>query len=681
MVHNIIDLDREKQRRSPTHSSNNPQFSYKKFDSSLYTLGKPRKVNTTFIYDARYGKQEVPKVVIVKDTPLLIPDEQKQFCEDMRKCQDILPIFDWGLDKQLRPAIATEVAAGETLQHIIKKQSGNPLSLHAAADYTRQIAYLLDVATASRIRLLLRPEYIRVDEEGKVTLEIQKYGLEHGGIGEDTRYLSPELCKDPESSFTDSAGLYILGLLTYEMLSGSPPFTGDPLAVQVAHQQNPPPPLKHVSPAVARVVMKALEKPLQARYPGGSQEFVNLLQELVDQYGKTSRQSLLAHWLYNCKAYLPRIPGVQWLAALLKRQHPRSTVSKQRRELLVKGFKVAGVAAILVGTGIMGAAIEYSFTHKPEVTVVPRPIKRPTPDSLLPQQTSYKGHFSEVMKIAFSPDGQLVASGDRDGYIHIWDSFTGHRLFPIYDAHAASIVSITWYTDKAGNLYLISASAEGTLTLWTPDNYTIATYPSGKLPGKAIKAMARSNSDEHLVVAADESMVAFDFPMTKQFTLPDVTFEVGQVHTVAFSPVSSNIVACGGADATVKLWNIEKGTLSKSFDSEHGLREVKGMAWKPDGSLLATVGGELLLWDVNKGTIYNQYPDIQDTVNCIAWRNDTLFAIGSDNAIVQLLDIDGNLKGSYQHSKPVRDLAWSKDGRLLASASSDQTVQVRRVNF
>jgi serine/threonine protein kinase len=106
-------------------------------------------------------------------------------------------------------------------------------------------------------------------------------------------YMSPEQCRgealDPRSD------IYSLGVITYQMLAGSPPFTGEINDVLRSHMEAEPPPLrerrKQVSKRTAQVIMNALAKNRNDR-PATAMSFANALRASDEGPGKLFRRAL-----------------------------------------------------------------------------------------------------------------------------------------------------------------------------------------------------------------------------------------------------------------------------------------------------------------------------------------------------------------------------------------------------
>jgi Tol biopolymer transport system component len=159
------------------------------------------------------------------------------------------------------------------------------------------------------------------------------------------------------------------------------------------------------------------------------------------------------------------------------------------------------------------------------------------------------------------------------------------------------------------------------------------------------------------------------------------------VYTVAWSPDGKRIASCS-KDKTVQVWDALDG--SHVFTYRGHKDQVIFMAWSPDGKRLASGGGNTFetnktsdptvqLWDAIDGHHIFTYRGHTDSVFAIAWSPDgRRIASCSKDKTVQVWDArDGHHIFTYTgHTDGVIDVAWSPDGKHLASAGADKTVQV-----
>src|SRR5207237_108071 len=175
------------------------------------------------------------------------------------------------------------------------------------------------------------------------------------------------------------------------------------------------------------------------------------------------------------------------------------------------------------------------------------------------------------------------------------------------------------------------------------------------------------------------------------------------VDTLAWSPDGKRI-ASGSDDETVQVWNAFDGKKANTHSGpakewwDWGRRAVHALAWSPDSQYIASGGtdGTVQIWRATDGKQILTYKGHSggETVNAIAWSPDgQRIASGSKDGTVQVWNpANGKLIYTYQghishqsilgleipipNTSPVLAVAWSPDSKRIASASTDDTVQV-----
>jgi WD40 repeat protein len=155
----------------------------------------------------------------------------------------------------------------------------------------------------------------------------------------------------------------------------------------------------------------------------------------------------------------------------------------------------------------------------------------------------------------------------------------------------------------------------------------------------------------------------------------------GPVWGVAFSP-DGGLLATTSGDRTVRLWEMPSGRPHGQPLTGH-TAAVKDVAFSPDGRLLATAGADrtVRLWDVATGRPHGEpITGHSAGIWAVAFSPDgRLLATAGADHTVRLWNVSsGRERGTplTGHTDEVRGVAFSPDGRLLASASDDRTIRL-----
>ena len=169
---------------------------------------------------------------------------------------------------------------------------------------------------------------------------------------------------------------------------------------------------------------------------------------------------------------------------------------------------------------------------------------------------------------------------------------------------------------------------------------------------------------------------------------------INDVSSIAYSP-DGKTLASGAWDNTIKLWNVATGRNVATLQGHTGW--VTSIAYSPDGKTLASGSeeGAVKVWDVSKRKNIATPEGHKDAVLSIAYSPDgEILASGAGfiyqgqykgKGTIKLWDVwtgqnvDTLEGGEHQHTGRVTSIAYSPDGKTLASGSSDNTIKLWNV--
>jgi WD40 repeat protein/uncharacterized caspase-like protein len=270
-----------------------------------------------------------------------------------------------------------------------------------------------------------------------------------------------------------------------------------------------------------------------------------------------------------------------------------------------------------------------------------------------PELVVQTGHASLVISVAFSPDGRLIASGSSDSTIKLWDAATCNQLRSL-EGHTGPVNSVAFSPDGK---VIASGSGDKTIKLWD-----VATGNQVRsLEGHTGYVTSVAFSPDGKVIASgsgDKTIKLWDAATGKQ--LRSLEGHTGEVNSVAFSP-DGKWIASGSQDKTIKLWDAATGKQLRSLEGYTG--GVNSVTFSPDGKVIAS------------GSQVKAPADGRDLVA----RNVLGESLsGGKDKTIKLWDAatGKELRSLEGHTGDVNSVAFSPDGKMIASGSQDKTIKL-----
>ncbi len=286
------------------------------------------------------------------------------------------------------------------------------------------------------------------------------------------------------------------------------------------------------------------------------------------------------------------------------------------------------------------------------------------------QLASWTEHTEDVQGVAFSPDGEMLASGSADNSIHLWHVRDG-TVAQVLRGHTDNVTSVAFSPDGQ---VLASGSDDDTVILWEWHNgshiRTLREHTDN------VTSVAFSPDGTLLATASADNTVRV-WQMRDSLHIRTLTDHTGTVMSVAFSP-DGTLLATGSVDNTARVWSVRDGSLIRTL-SDH-TDDVQYVAFSASGTLLATGSADntARVWSVRDGSLLHTLENHNGKVNSITFLADDFIITGASDDTLRIWQVrDGSLAATLAgHTGEVRGVAVAANRQLIATASEDNSIRL-----
>lgn len=282
--------------------------------------------------------------------------------------------------------------------------------------------------------------------------------------------------------------------------------------------------------------------------------------------------------------------------------------------------------------------------------------------------SEFKGHQGPIQRIAFSPLGDRIATAGRDQTVRVWD-LSGNSLRTLR-GHSSAVLSIAFSPDGQR---LATGSQDLSVRLWDVTNGLELRKIQGHFDSITCLAFL---SEGRLVATgcADGQVKLWDVDLpTQQRAQP---MHVDLIESVAFNP-DGNTLASASNDGSVRIWQVE--TELERYILQREANACLDLAFSPDSQRLAVLGDDatIRLWNVGQMSVIRTISLPTPDAISLAFAPDNRHLAVAINNSAWLMDDEGQRQIEFSgHTDRVSDIAFSHDGQLLATCSSDRTAKL-----
>jgi WD40 repeat protein len=271
-------------------------------------------------------------------------------------------------------------------------------------------------------------------------------------------------------------------------------------------------------------------------------------------------------------------------------------------------------------------------------------------------------HKSPVLDVRISPENERVFSVCHDGTAWLW-RLSGDSPVAFEVEHGAKVLAGEF---SPNGRFLLTRGDDKRVTVWDG----ISARSRLKFDHDDIPADAHYSPDgQHVTVAAGNKLTTWE---TERGTrVAHAIGSIGKIDRIAFDPEGRRVIAVAGK--TAQLWNVTSGEWAAFSIQE--ITPITAAAFSRDGKSVAigTEGGTSRGWDTVRGQWLSDAWEFGRAIRDLEMSPDAAVVLRRTDTTLSLADTRTGrpLMGVASHRESIRSAQFTRDARLLLSASAD----------